>query len=134
MKLNSKILTFALIMGTVILFACKKNESLAAFSPEITNLADNFQLQATSIVDVSTTITYTWTNNGPKANIDLSGAINSGSGTLTIKDANGVQVYTTDIKATGSGTSIAGVAGSWKIILLLTKANGNLNFRVQKGG
>jgi hypothetical protein len=124
----------ALIFGIAILPGCKKNNSLAAFSPEITNLADNFQLQATSIVDVTTTLTYTWGNTGIKANIDLSGAFTSGSGSLSIKDANGTQVYTTDIKATGSGTSTAGVAGSWKIVLLLTKANGTLNFRVQKGG
>jgi hypothetical protein len=134
MKSIIKLTSLAIILGIIILMGCKKNNSLAGFSPEITNLPDNFQLQATSIVDVSTTITYNWTNSGPKANIDLSGVITSGSGTLTIKDANGTQVYTTDIKATGSSTSTAGIAGSWKIVLLLTKANGNLNFRVQKGG
>ena len=128
-----KVFFFSLL----IFFGCakeKSNDSLSSFKPEITNQADNFQLQATSVVNTTTTISYTWKNNGSKANIDKSGIITSGSGKLTIYDANGLQVFTTDLKTTGSDISSTGAAGDWKIKLDLTSYNGTLNFRVQKGG
>jgi hypothetical protein len=129
----SKIFFFSLLIS----LGCAKEKtdnSLSAFKPEITNQADNFQLQATSIVNTTTSITYTWRNNGLKANIDKSGIISGGSGKLTIHDANGLQVYTTDLNTTGSDLSSTGVSGDWKIKLDLTNYNGTLNFRVQKGG
>jgi hypothetical protein len=129
----SKIFFFSLL----IIYGCAKektNDSLSTFKPEITNQADNFQLQATSVVNTTTSISYTWRNNGLKANIDKSGIISSGSGKLTIYDSNGLQVYTTDLKTTGSDISSSGISGDWKIQLDLINYNGTLNFRVQKGG
>ncbi|TAL63466.1 MAG: hypothetical protein EPN88_12240 [Bacteroidetes bacterium] len=133
MKTIKRLLILTTILVMVLFSNCKKTNDLAPFSPEITNLPDNFQLQATNIVNVSTSITYSWTNSGTKANIDISGILTSGDGSLSIKDSNNAQVYTSDLKTTGSTTSIAGVTGSWKITLVLTNSNGTLNFRVQKG-
>ena len=122
-------------IGVLALASCSKsNDSLAAFQPEINNITDNFQLQATQTKNVTTTLYYDWNNTGVKSNIDKSGAISSGTAQITLYDANNTQVYTSDLKVKGSEQSTTGVAGKWKIKVDLTNVNGDLNFRVQKGG
>ncbi|MEK6597483.1 MAG: hypothetical protein AABY91_04055, partial [Gemmatimonadota bacterium] len=44
-----------------VLSACA-GDSLGPFQPEISNAADNFQLQATNVSNVTTTLTYPWVN------------------------------------------------------------------------
>jgi hypothetical protein len=114
--------------------ACSKNDnnSLASFQPEISNKTDNFQLQATNVKQVTTTIDYNWTNTGTMASIDKSGILTAGSSRVLIYDNNGTNVANSDLKVTGGETSSVGVAGLWKIRLELTKYDGTLNFRVQK--
>lgn len=124
-----------LAIAIITFSACSKsNNALDAFQPEISNITDNFQLQATAVKNVTTTLYYDWNNTGVKANIDKSGAISSGTAVLTIYDAGNTQVYTSDLKIKGSEQSQAGVAGKWKIKVVLNNTNGDLNFRVQKGG
>lgn len=136
--MKTMIVTFSkfFILSLIVCLGCSKetNNDLASFKPEITNQTDNFQLQATSVENTTTTISYTWKNTGAKASIDKSGIMTSGSAKLTIFDANGVQVYTSDLKTTGSDISSTGVSGDWKIQLNLSNYFGTLNFRVQKGG
>lgn len=103
------------------------------FEPEIVNIVDSFELQATGITDVSEMLTYTWTNTGTTASVDRSTTLSSGSGTLTIFDANGQQVYTGPITSDGSSSTQTGVAGNWTVRLVLSGASGTINFRVQKG-
>lgn len=123
-----------LTLGIFSWTACSKsNNSLASFQPEILNATDNFQLQATKVQNVSTTLYYDWTNSGTIANIDKSGAVSSGTAIITIYDANSTLVYSGDLKLTGSEQSTTGVAGKWRIKLVLTGTAGDLNFRVQKG-
>jgi hypothetical protein len=102
------------------------------FEPEVANLADNFQFQATAVSHVSQTVTYNWQNSGTTANVDQSGSVTGGAATLSIRDAGGNVVYTDDLTSTGSFTSDAGTSGTWTIQLVLTNVTGNLNFRVQK--
>lgn len=114
--------------------SCTKsqNNSLANFQPEIANMADNFQLQASNVTQVTTTIDYDWSNSGTMATIDKSGILTSGTAKVTLLDKNGTAVATSDLKVTGNETSTTGVSGIWKIRLELSQFNGTLNFRVQK--
>jgi hypothetical protein len=125
----------AIFAGIFILFSCSKsNNSLAPFQPEITNIIDNFQLQATKVDNVTTVLNYNWNNTGVISNIDKSGAITSGEAKVTVYDAANKLVYNGDLKLTGSEQSISGTPGTWKIKVELTSLKGDLNFRVQKGG
>lgn len=125
-----------IICGPIVacMSGCTKsqNNSLASFQPEITNVADNFQLQATNVTQVTTTIDYDWSNSGTMATIDKSGVLTAGTAKISLLDKNGTTVATSDLKVTGNETSSAGVSGIWKIRLELSQFNGTLNFRVQK--
>ena len=106
--------------------------SLDQFDPEINNATDSFQLQATGLTGVTTTVDYNWENTGTLANIDQSGVLTAGQARVQISDADGTQVYDGDLATTGSYTSATGTTGTWVIRLVATNAEGNLNFRVQK--
>jgi hypothetical protein len=99
---------------------------------EVTNAADNFQLQVSALNRVSQTLEYTWQNNGTQATIDISQAITSGTAILTITDATGAVVYQDDIADDNDGQTLAGVAGSWRIRVVLGDVNGTFNFRAQR--
>lgn len=109
----------------------KKKSPISPFEPEVTNLADNFQFQATALQNVSTSVTYQWSNSGTSANIDQSCAISAGTAGLTIMDNDGTQVYTGDLTQGGSFTSSQGTSGVWSIRLDIYDVDGTLNFRVQ---
>lgn len=132
-----KTLTYAMISCSLLvagMTSCTKsqNNSLANFQPEIANMADNFQLQASNVTQVTTTIDYDWSNSGTMATIDKSGVLTSGTAKVTLLDKNGTVVATSDLKVTGNESSTTGVSGIWKIRLELSQFNGTLNFRVQK--
>lgn len=132
-----KTLTYVLLSCSLLVASmagCTKsqNTSLASFQPEIANVADNFQLQATNVTQVTTTIDYDWSNSGTMATIDKSGVLTAGTAKISLLDKNGTTVATSDLKVTGNETSSTGVSGIWKIRLELNQFNGTLNFRVQK--
>ena len=108
------------------------SDSLSPFQPEISNPADNFQLQATNVSDVTTTKTYSWANSGTRATINHSTTTTAGSTLLVIKDAAGVTVYTRALSPSLNEPTAAGQAGTWSIQLTLTKYSGTLNVRAQK--
>ena len=113
--------------------ACGSN-SLAPFQPEVSNVADNFSLQATGVTGVTTTINYNWSNSGTVARINHATSTTGGATLLTIKDANGTTVYSKAlVPSLNELTSPAGVAGTWTIQLTLTDYSGTLNFSAQKG-
>jgi hypothetical protein len=115
----------------VALCGCGEN-ALDPFQPEITNAVDNFQLQATKVRAVSTTLTYAWTNTGTQANVNHSTTTTFGSARLVIRDAAGAKVYEHDLVPSLVEATSAGAAGSWTIQVVLSRYSGNLNFRVQK--
>ncbi len=118
-------------LAVAALGACG-GESLNPFQPQISKPTDNFQLQATNVTDVSTTMTYTWVNSGTRATVNHSTTTTAGSTLVVIKDAAGVVVYTRTLSPSLNEPTIAGQAGSWTIQLTLVKYSGTLNFRVQK--
>ncbi len=102
------------------------------FQPEVANLTDNFQFQATGVTNVSQTLNYTWQNTGTAANVNQATTLTAGSATLTIFDASGTQVYTRSLTDNGTFATSTGTTGAWRINLALSGVSGTLNFRVQK--
>ena len=100
--------------------------------PEIANLQDNFQFQATNLSGTTQTLTYTWANTGTSANVNQSGTVSSGTATLTIRTPSGEQVYNRDLATTGTFTTGNGAPGNWQLEVRLVNVTGTLNFRVQK--
>ena len=100
--------------------------------PEIANLRDNFQFQASNLSATTQTLTYSWENTGTSANVNQSGTVSSGSAVLTIRTPSGEQVYSRDLSVTGTFATGAGAPGNWQIEVRLTNVTGTLNFRVQK--
>ncbi len=102
------------------------------FQPEVSNLTDNFQFQATGVTNVSQTLQYTWQNTGTVANVNQACSVTGGMATLSIRDAAGTMVYSSDLSTNGSVATLSGVAGGWRIEVVLSNMSGTLNFRVQK--
>ncbi len=120
---------FAVLVGAVA--SCSRN-SLAPFQPQISSAADNFQLQATNVSNVTSTLTYTWSNSGTQATINHATTTTSGSTLLVIKDAAGATVYSKALAPSLNEPTSAGQAGTWSIQLMLTNYSGTLNVRAQK--
>ncbi len=116
-----------------VLAGCgSSSTSLAAFQPEINNAPDNFQLQATAVSNVSTTLSYSWSNTGTRATVNHSSVVSGGSTLLVMKDASGTTVYSKALSSSLNEPTTAGMAGVWTIQLTLTNVSGTLNFRAQK--
>ena len=127
-----KYLTSLMLIGLVSLsiVACKKGDS--GYQPQVANNPDNFSFQANNSTNLSSTYDYTWTNSGQTAQIGVSSTITTGTANVSITDASGVQVYSNDVQTNGSFTTSMGTAGTWKIHVTLSGANGNVSFTVQK--
>jgi hypothetical protein len=113
------------------LTACSSNP-LEPFQPQISNAADNFQLQATAVVGVTSTQTYSWSNTGTRATINHSTTTTAGTAQLTIRDGAGTEVYTKALVPSLNEATATGTTGTWTIVLSMTAYSGTLNFRAQK--
>ena len=123
----------AVLMAIAVLAACGNSTGpLAPFQPQISNVADNFQFQATGVTDVTWTFTYNWSNSGDSATVNQATTVTGGSAVLTIYDKNGAQLYSQSLSANGTFGMTKGVAGSWSIKVVFTNYSGTVNFRVQK--
>jgi hypothetical protein len=128
-----KPLCWGLLAGTLALGACSEANVLGPDNQlEVTNNADDFAIQATALDNISQTLVYEWQMSGTSANVDQSGSVSAGSGTLTILDDDGAQVYTRSLSQTGTFQTDAGSAGTWTIRVVLDGMSGVLNVRVQK--
>lgn len=105
---------------------------LAPFEPQINNVADDFQFQATGVTNVTWTYTYAWSNTGDSATVNQATTITGGAATLTILDKNGTQLYSQSLSANGTFGMTKGLAGSWTIRVVFTNYSGTVNFRAQK--
>jgi len=126
--LATGLLMLPLLLGTS---ACS-DDPLAPFQPEISNAADNFQLQATGVTGRTATLNYTWSNSGSQAAVNHSTTTSAGSARLVIRDSADALVYDETLVPSLSEPTLAGAAGNWKIQLVLSNYSGSLNFRVQK--
>jgi hypothetical protein len=123
----------ASLMAGVILLSCGGDSVLnPKFQPQVANLKDNFQFQATGVTNVTQTLDYNWQNTGTAASVNQATTVTAGSATLTIFDASGAQVYSKGLGENGTFASAAGTTGTWRIHLALSGMSGTINFRVQK--
>jgi len=117
----------------VFVAACGNSNPIGPSNqPEVANNTDNFQFQASNLTRTTQTLTYSWVNTGTAANVDQSGAISNGQATVTLRDGSNAQVYSGDLKNTGTFISSSGASGTWRIEVRLIDVTGTVNFRVQK--
>ena len=99
---------------------------------EVSNTPDTFQWQVSALSAVTQTLTYTWVNGGTTANVNQSSSLGSGSADLRITDSDGTEVYSRSLASNGTFQTGTGTAGNWTVTVTLSKANGTLNFRLEK--
>jgi len=120
---------------TTLLVACGDGPTAPGIQPQITNIADAFSYQVTSIQSFTGSYNYTWQNSGTVAKIThASDAGATGTATLTVKDAAGTLVYSGQLVSSGQPlSSPAGVAGAWTITVAYSNySNTQVNFGVLK--
>ena len=125
------ILFAAVVLSSGTLSACG-SDPLGPFQPQIGNAADNFQLQATNVANVTTTVIYPWANSGTRATINHSTTTTAGTTLLVLKDGAGTTVYSKALSPSLNEPTTTGQAGTWSVQLTLTNYSGTLNFRAQK--
>ncbi len=118
---------------SLAVLACSSGNVLGPDNqPEVNNQTDTFQWQVTAMDDISQTLTYTWQNTGTTADVNQSPNLSGGSASLTIEDADGIEVYSRSLSQGGTFTTDSGSTGAWTIRVTLSGASGALNFRVEK--
>lgn len=127
---HSRIPRAVALLGLLLGASC--SDPLGPFQPEITNATDNFQLQATGVTAVTSTLTYSWVNTGTRATINHSTTTTAGTAQLTIRDAGGTVVYDKGLAPSLNEPTSSGTVGTWTLQLRLTTYSGTLNFRAQK--
>lgn len=108
------------------------SDPVAPFQPEVSNMPDNFALQASNLSNVSSTTSFRWTNSTTRATINHSTTTSAGTTQLTVRDAAGAIVYDRALSPSLNEPTVAGVAGAWTIQLRTTGYTGTMNFRAQK--
>jgi hypothetical protein len=78
------------------------------------------------------TLQYTWRNTGTVADVNQATTVTAGTITLTVRDAEGTEVYSRSLAENGTFVTASGTAGDWTIRVAFNVASGTLNFRVQK--
>jgi hypothetical protein len=120
-----------LLLGSAL--ACKDSSGpLAPYEPQINNVADNFQFQASNVDNITWTYTYRWTNSGDSATVNQATTLLAGAAVLTIFDSTGAQLYSQSLNANGTFGMLKGIAGRWTIKIQFTNYSGTVNFRAQK--
>lgn len=140
-------------VAAVVLLAVACNESTAPeFNLAVVNNPDSFAAQSASVINGNADQEFTWQNTGTRANVTDATVINGGVSRVVIKDAANVIVYDksltpnspapTQTRFAGASefesqpasaeATQAGVAGTWRIEILLSGFSGTFNLLVQK--
>lgn len=123
------------VLAIAAVAACDSSNVIGpANQLQVTNATDDFQFQVTDLGNVTQTLTYSWANTGDSASINQSSAITGGSATLTVRGPTGTQLYQSNLTANGTFFTALGATGNWQIQVVLNKADGDVNFRIQKTG
>ena len=99
---------------------------------QVTNATDDFQFQVSNLNNVTQTLTYSWSNTGDSANVNQASSLTGGSATLTVRGPTGTALYQAGLQNNGTFHTQKSTSGTWQIQVTLSKANGTLNFRVQR--
>lgn len=140
-------------LAALVFLAVGCNESTA---PEIrltvTNNPDDFAAQSVNVLNGNLDQEYTWQNSGTRANVTNATVVSGGIARVVIRDAANVIVYDKALTPTSSEPILtqvagasdfesqsasaestqAGVAGTWRIEILLSGFSGTFNLLVQK--
>jgi hypothetical protein len=100
----------ALLMVVLGAAGCS-DDTLAPFQPEVNNIADTFQLQATGVTSRTATFNYTWSNTGTQGTVNHSTTTSAGSARLVIRDSAGTIVYDETTVPSLNEATLVGVAG-----------------------
>lgn len=123
------------LLASILLAACGGDGS-NGIGPgnqlQVTNAADDFQLQVSNLGNVTATLRYSWANTGDSASINQATVLTGGTATLVIRGPDSVVVYQSDLSGNGTFQSSLSTAGTWFIELRMKRADGDVNFRVQK--
>ena len=122
----------ALMIPGAVACGDSSGPTLAPYQPQITNVADDFQFQATGVTNLSWTYDYRWSNTGDSATVNQATTATGGAVVLTIRDGTGTQLYSQPLTANGTFGMIKGVQGSWYVSVQFTNYSGTVNFRAQK--
>lgn len=118
--------------GVSVLLACGSDNVIGPRNQlQVGNLTDDFQFQVSNMAQISQTLTYNWSNTADSANINQSSAVTGGSARLIIR-SGGAIVYQGNLASNGTFHSAQGASGTWQIQVVLDKADGMVNFRVQR--
>ena len=131
-RFRAAVLRCSLVSLSILLVPGCSDDPIAPFQPEVGNAVDNFQLQATGVVSVTSTLNYTWTNTGTRATVNHSTTTSAGNAQIIIRDAAGATVYDKNLSPSLNEQTTAGTPGAWTIQLRMSNYSGTLNFRVQK--
>jgi hypothetical protein len=132
-NLRSSVLVAAATLAFFAFIGCSSNTPTSPGKDlQVTNATDNFQFQVTNVRNYTNAYQYSWTNTGTVATVNQASAVTGGTAVLTIRDNAGTQVYSQSVAQNGTFDTAAGIAGTWTIVLNLTKTSGTINFRVQK--
>lgn len=120
------------------LTACRVGGSAgpSGSEPDVTNVADDFHFRWSDLSGVTANRSYSWVNNGTRANItqSSSGLTSADSVKVIIRNPSGTEVYRGDLRVTGGFQSATTVNGTYTIRVEIRSASGTIDFRVQRGG
>ena len=123
--------TFAALL---LIAACDDSPTTPGIEPQVINNTDAFSYQTSDLNSFTGSAEYTWQNTGTNAKVThASDAGGTGTATLTILDAGGVQVYSGAFATTGETVTSAGATGAWTIrVTYSSYSNTQVNFAVIK--
>jgi len=125
------LLRTATLLVALAMAACDPTRLIGpANQLEVSNNPGIFEWQVTALRNVTQTLTYDWSNPGTTANVNQASSVSSGTATLTVRDAGGVQVYSRDLAENGTFATSAGTTGTWTVVVALSGVHGTLNFRL----
>lgn len=119
------------LLGLLIVGCGDDENPIAAFEPEVINTADAFQFQITNATDLTTTLSYTWTNSVQQATVNHATSTTAGSASMIILDGDNNEVYSSNLVASMTDATTTGTSGQWTVQVTFTGFAGSANFRIE---
>jgi hypothetical protein len=122
----------SLLLALALLGGCDTRvPSAPVFQPQVVNVPNEFAFQASALDNASGVREYTWQSDGSAAAVNQLPNNLRGTVSLFILDGSGTQVYQHALTDSGTFTTTAGVAGSWKVRVRFEDASGEITFRLK---
>lgn len=129
-SLTRKIVAVAAVMSLGL--ACGTPEGPAAVL-SVSNNSDGFVFIAQSFDRLMTdSLHYTWQHTKTTAKVTEQSSITAGQVTVVVRDADGKQLYTTDLQTATTAVTAAGSTSDWSIDVKMAKVRGDVVFTIEK--